>query len=225
MRLDAYLVADGKVTSRGRAKRAIMTEKVTVDRKIVTKPSKQVGYSNTIEVIEDIDVPAGYLKLKTIQKQTGIIRPHDIVLDLGSSAGGFLLFASTIAAYVKGIEYSNECMPLLEHIAEDHNNITVTKGDVFTMNPGLMSDKPVDLILNDITVEPEDSIRVLERVLSLLKPDGRVVQVLKLSKKSGLNTHINHLQELGLTIQHILQPKKREIYVTAVRNGDCEVRE
>ena len=85
------------------------------------------------------------------------------------------------------------------------------------MNLTLMSDKPVDVILNDISVDPEDSLAVLERIMPLLKQNGRVLQVLKLSKTSQLDSHLDRIRKLGLTVQHILQHQKREIYVIAVR--------
>ncbi|MBA1340817.1 MAG: hypothetical protein C5S40_01635 [ANME-2 cluster archaeon] len=224
MRLDALLVEQEKVASRGRARRAITSGMVRVDGKIILKPSRQVGYENEIKVKEDIDVPAGYLKLKDIQDRTGIIHPGDVLLDLGSSAGGFLMFASLIAGSVKGIEYSEEFMPHLKSIARSHDNITVTKDDVFTMPLSSMSDKPVDVICNDITVEPLDSIKVLARVLPLLKSGGRVLQVLKLPDRSHLDECTNRIKELGLTIQYILKPEKREVYVIAVRNKKNEAK-
>jgi 23S rRNA (cytidine1920-2'-O)/16S rRNA (cytidine1409-2'-O)-methyltransferase len=222
MRLDSFLVELGEAASRSRAKRAIIKGDVRVDGKPVTKPSKQVSYSNKIEVLEKIDVPAGYLKLKSIQDTTNIIRPEDYVLDLGSSAGGFLQYASEIAAHVKGIEYSNDFLHLLEELSASRNNITIINGDVFTMPISEMSEKPVDVILNDITVEPEDSIKVLAKVLPLLKPDGRLLQVLKLSNRSGLDNYLNMIKELELTIKYVIEPQKREIYVVAVHNQNSE---
>ncbi len=219
------LVEQGKTSSRGRARRAITSGLVRVDGKITLKPSRQVGYGNEIKVKEDIDVPAGYLKLKDIQDRTGMIHPGDVILDLGSSAGGFLMFASGIAGTVKGIEYSGEFMPYLNSIARSHDNITVVQDDVFTMPLSSMSDKPVDVICNDITVEPLDSIKVLARVLPLLKSGGRVLQVLKLTDRSVLNECTNRLKELGLTIQLIIEPDKREVYVIAVRNKKNEAKE
>jgi len=225
MRLDAFLVEQEKVASRGRAQRAITNGMVRVDGKIILKPSRQVGYENKIEVKEDIDVPAGYLKLKDIQERTGMIHPGDVLLDLGSSAGGFLMFASGIAGSIRGIEYSEEFMPHLNSIARSYDNITVTKDDVFTMPLSSMSGKPVDVICNDITVEPLDSIKVLARVLPLLKPGGRVLQVLKLPDRSDLDGCTNRMKELGLMVQYILEPEKREVYVIAVRNGKNEAKE
>lgn len=222
MRLDAFLVDMGLSASRGRAKRAITEGRVKVDGITVTKPSKQVGYDSNIEVTGGIDVPAGYLKLKDIQEQTNIIHPGDTVLDLGSSAGGFIMFASGIAADVRGIEYSTEFMPRLEEMAESIDNVTVINGDVFSIPLDSLSECPVDVILNDITVEPDDSLMVLERVLPLLKPKGRILQVLKLTDRSGLDALIGSIEGMGLAVRHIIEPEKREVYVIAVRNGQGE---
>ena len=72
----------------------------------VTKISRDVSTDDIIEVAEGLNHPKGYFKLKLVQEESGILDPGDIVLDLGSSAGGFLLFASEIAGRVKGIEFS-----------------------------------------------------------------------------------------------------------------------
>jgi len=69
---------------------------------VITKPSYDVAYSDLIEVTQGMDMPAGYWKLKEIQEKTGFIKNGDSVLDIGSSAGGFLLFASEIASRVHG---------------------------------------------------------------------------------------------------------------------------
>jgi len=224
MRLDAFLVEQGLVTSRGRAKRAILGGLVSMDGTIVFKPSTRIGYNNSIKVMEHIDVPAGYLKLKAIQQQTQLIHPGDTVLDLGSSAGGFIIFASEIGSNIIGIEFSDEFMPSLEKVAEIHDNVKVMKGDIFNIPLNSLSDRPVDVILNDITVEPEDSIKVLERVLPLLKSGGRILQVFKIGDNCGLKELIERMEGIGVSIQHIIKPDKREVYVVAVRNGEKEAK-
>ncbi|MCL7415439.1 MAG: S4 domain-containing protein [ANME-2 cluster archaeon] len=225
MRLDAFIVEQGLLASRSRAKRAIINGQVSVNDNIVLKPSTRVGYNDDIEIGEDIDVPAGYLKLKAIQQQTQLIHPGDTILDLGSSAGGFLIFASEIAGHVSGIEFSDEFMPFLAELAASCDNVTVKKGDVFSIPLISLSEQAVDVILNDITVEPEDSIVVLERVLPLLKPDGRILQVLKLGSRTRLDALIEKMAGLGLSVQHIIEPEKREVYVIAVRKGENEAKE
>ncbi len=133
MRLDSYVVEIGNVGSRGRAKRAIMEGHVKVNNRVITRPSFDVAYSDKIEITEGLDKPAGYWKLKDIQEKTNIIKKGDTVLDVGSSAGGFLLYASELASHIHGIEFSHEFHSELGIIAHEHENITVEFNDAFTM--------------------------------------------------------------------------------------------
>ncbi len=212
MRLDSYLVEIGDLGSRGRAKRAIEKGYVKVNGTVIMKPSYDVAYSDTVEITEDMDKPAGYWKLKEIQEKTNIIKAGDIVLDIGSSAGGFLLFASEIASHVHGIEFSREFRTELGKIAHDHPNITVEFGDVFTMP---FEKEKYDVLLMDITAGPLSSIKALENALPALKCGGMLMQVLKLPKKKEKEPFLNRLSSIGLTIIDVLEPEKKEAYVIA----------
>lgn len=215
MRLDAYLVDMGHFKSRGRAKTAILAGNVKVNGTTITKVSRDVSTDDTIEVTEGLDQPQGYFKLKLIQEESGILEPGDKVLDLGSSAGGFLLFASEIAGHVKGIEFSKDFRSELGKIAHERENVDVIFGDVFTVPLNLLSEEPVDVILSDMTLEPEDSIKALSRVLPLLKADGKLLQVIKIPKKKNPKPILSKIENLGLEIQQVINPKKQEIYVVA----------
>jgi len=212
MRLDSYLVEIGDLGSRARAKKAITEGQVKVNGKVITKPSYDIAYSDLIEVTQDMDMPAGYWKLKEIQEKTGIIRNGDIVLDIGSSAGGFLLFASEIASQVHGIEFSKEFRTELGKIAHEHPNITVEFNDVFTMT---FEKEKFDVLLMDITADPLSSIKALENALPVLKTGGSLMQVLKLPKKKEKDQHIKRISSLGLEIIDVLEPEKKEAYVIA----------
>jgi 23S rRNA (cytidine1920-2'-O)/16S rRNA (cytidine1409-2'-O)-methyltransferase len=215
MRLDAYLVDMGYFKSRGRAKTAILAKNVKVNGMAITKVSRDVSTEDVIEVTEGLDKPQGYFKLKLIQEESGILKPGDRVLDLGSSAGGFLLFASEIAGHVKGIEFSRDFRSELGKIAYERQNVEVIFGDVFTVPLNLLSEEPVDVVLSDMTLEPEDSIKALSRVLPLLKAGGKLLQVIKISKKKNPKPILSKIENLGLEIQQVINPKKQEIYVVA----------
>ena len=215
MRLDAYLVDMGYFKSRGRAKTAIQEGNVKVNSIPVTKVSRDVSTEDTIEVAEGLDQPQGYFKLKFIQEESGILKPGDNVLDLGSSAGGFLLFASEIAGHVKGIEFSRNFRSELGKIAYERENVEIMFGDVFTVPLGEISREPVDVILSDMTLEPEDSIKALSRVLSLLKEGGKLLQVIKIPKKKNPKPIVSKIENLGLEVQQVISSEKQEIYVIA----------
>lgn len=212
MRLDSYLVDIGDMGSRARAKRAITEGKVKVNGIVITKPSFDVAYSDSVEVTEGMDKPAGYWKLKEIQEKTNLIKKGDSVLDIGSSAGGFLLFASGIASYVHGIEFSREFRTELGKIAHERPNITIEFADVFTMP---FEKEKFDTLLMDITVDPLSSIKALENALPSLKNGGMLMQVLKLPKKKEREPILNKLSSLGLEIIDVLTPEKKEAYVIA----------
>ncbi|VVB84143.1 S4 domain protein [uncultured archaeon] len=212
MRLDSYLVEIGNLGSRGRAKRSIIEGYVRVNGRVVTKPSFDVAYSDNVEVSEGLDKPAGYWKLKEIQEKTGIIKDGDSVLDIGSSAGGFLLFASGIASHVHGIEFSHEFRSELGKIVHEHPNVTVESGDAFTMP---FEKEKFDVLLMDITVSPLSSIKALENILEALKSSGRLLLVVKLPKKRDRDPILRKLSTLGLEIVEVLEPEKKEAYIIA----------
>jgi len=212
MRLDSYLVEIGDLGSRARAKRAITEGHVKVNGNVVMKSSYDVAYSDSIEVAGDMDKPGGYWKLKEIQEKTNIIKAGDTVLDIGSSAGGFLLFASEIASLVHGIEFSREFRTELGKIAHERPNITVGFDNVFTMS---FEKEKYDVLLMDITVAPLSSIKALENALPALKRGGMLMQVLKLPKKNDREPVMKMLSSLGLTIIDVLEPEKKETYIIA----------
>ncbi|MDD3247212.1 MAG: S4 domain-containing protein [Methanosarcina sp.] len=215
MRLDSYLVDMGHFKSRGRAKTAVHEGNVKVNGAVVTKVSRDVSVDDVIEVVEGLDQPQGYFKLRLVQEESGVLKPGDRVLDLGSSAGGFLLFASEIAAHVKGIEFSRDFRSELGKIAYERENVEVMFGDVFTIPLKELSEEPVDVILSDMTLEPENSLKALARVLPLLKEGGRLLQVIKTPKKKTPKSILNRIEDLGLEVQHVISSEKQEIYVVA----------
>lgn len=219
MRLDTYLVDMGYFSSRARAKEAIIRGNVKVGGKIVTKPSRDVSTDHSVEVVEGLDMPKGYFKLKLIQEASGIICEGDSVLDLGSSAGGFLLYASQIAEKVKGIEFSTDFHAELDRITHEHANVSVMFGDVFTLPLQEISPDKVDVILSDMTLEPMDSLLALKRVLPLLREGGKLLQVIKIQKREAREPIIAKIESFGVEVVQVIEPQKQEIYVIACKTG------
>lgn len=219
MRLDAYIVGMGDFKSRGRAKSAIAAGSVKVNGAVITKASRDVTSEDEIEVAEGLDKPRGYFKLKRIQEESGILQPGDRVLDIGSSAGGFILFASELAGHIKGIEFSREFRSELGKIAYEKKNVEIMFGDIFTVPLHELSEEPVDVILSDITLEPEDSVKVLKRVLPLLKENGKVLQVLKMPNKKNPKPLLSKIKSLGVEILQVINSEKQEIYVIACKSA------
>ncbi|HMK47673.1 MAG TPA: SAM-dependent methyltransferase [Methanocella sp.] len=212
MRLDEYLVSEGLLASRSRAKRFIHRGMIKVNGDITTKPAKQVKPGSRIEIAEE-DQPEGYFKLKDIQEQYETIKPDDRVLDIGSSAGGFLIYASSIAREVVGIEFSEEFKAPLKAVIEKHQNVKVIFGDAFKLDPSSLGH--FDIILNDMTIEPSMSIEILSRYLPLLNEDGRALQVLKLDKINDIEPFLRLLEQKKLDPVRVIRSKKKEAYIIA----------
>ncbi len=216
MRLDEYLVSEKLVSSRTRGKHLIERGSVRVDGIVQVKPSHKVNYGQKV-TIEGEDEPQGYFKLKGIQDATGLIHEGDSILDIGSSAGGFLMYASPIAGRLVGIEFSLEFKESLEKAEREYPNVKVIFGDAFTMDVSALGG-PFDVILNDMTVEPSKSIEILSRFLPILKPGGRVMQVVKLGdNKHGPEPMVEMLEDLGLQILEVIKPEKHEAYIIAIK--------
>jgi 23S rRNA (cytidine1920-2'-O)/16S rRNA (cytidine1409-2'-O)-methyltransferase len=213
MRLDEYLANEGLVSTRSRAKKLIERGQVKVDGKVVTKGSQKIEYGHSV-TIEGVERPEGYFKLQDIQERSGILHPGDVVLDIGSSAGGFLQYASAIASKVVGIEFSEDFREPLSGVEEEYPNVKVFFDDAFNMDIAKLGG-PYDVILNDMTVEPMMSVEALKRFLPLLKEHGRVLQVVKLGTKGSPEPIIEKLQEIGLTIIDTIIPEKMEAYIIA----------
>ncbi|AEH60631.1 RNA-binding S4 domain protein [Methanosalsum zhilinae DSM 4017] len=219
MRLDAYLVETNHFESRTRSKKAIKGGHVRINGQIVTKPSKLVKQEDAVEVDEGYDRPEGYFKLAHIQEITNVLQPDDLALDIGSSAGGFLLFASEIVRKIQGIEYSLHFKPQLEKIVSDNENVSIIFADAFTVDLQLLSAEKVDIILSDLTLDPPDSLKILARLFPLLKPGGRLVQVIKINHGLSRKPVIDQIVSMDFTILNVLESEKEEMYIVAKKNN------
>ena len=91
MRLDKFLVEEGLVRSRERARDLIAAGQVVVDGKAVTKPGHGVlaGSEVRVEGVGLRWVSKGGLKLERAMEEWGIGPQGWVCLDVGASTGGF----------------------------------------------------------------------------------------------------------------------------------------
>ena len=91
MRADVYLVENGFVESRNKASRLILEGKVTLDGRLIKKPSENIdGDGHTVEILEaDKYVGRGGLKLEGAITHFGIDVSGKRCIDVGASTGGF----------------------------------------------------------------------------------------------------------------------------------------
>jgi 23S rRNA (cytidine1920-2'-O)/16S rRNA (cytidine1409-2'-O)-methyltransferase len=89
-RLDAELTARGLVPTRSQAESWIKLGKVTVDGRVVTKSGQFVHEASDIKLTaEEQYVSRAGLKLASVAKLLGLSFKDKVVLDVGSSTGGF----------------------------------------------------------------------------------------------------------------------------------------
>lgn len=200
MRLDVLLVKKGFFSSRSKAKEAVKRGFVKVGGSAVTKPSAEVDLYAEIEVTHP-ERPRGYWKLREIDEQFNLFSGSETVLDLGSSAGGFLLYAGERAKEVYGIEYSREFEKQLRAIERQKQNIRVFIADAFTFDIKVLPE--LDLILNDLTLPVSSSMQALRRFLPKLKADGRVLFVHKEGDREKPDFS-------GFKVLRYVQPKSRK---------------
>ena len=179
MRLDKLLIVKGYFSSRQKAKEAIKRGFVIVNGKVITKPSTEVDLSANIVVLTS-EKPRGYWKLKELDEAWDFIKEGDKILDLGSSAGGFLLYASEKVGedgIVYGIEISREFESTLREIEKSRKNVKIFIEDVFKFDISKL--EPLDVILNDLTLDPISSFKAMLRFVPILKRGAKVLFVMK----------------------------------------------
>lgn len=94
IRLDHRVAADGLVISRSQAESFIKLGQVTVDGKVITKPGHLVSEDSSVKLATvDQYVSRAGLKLASVAKILKLDFRDKIVLDVGSSTGGFTDFA------------------------------------------------------------------------------------------------------------------------------------
>jgi 23S rRNA (cytidine1920-2'-O)/16S rRNA (cytidine1409-2'-O)-methyltransferase len=220
-RLDIWLVKNGKAPSRQIAKRMIKSGYVKVNGRI-GKPSTFVKGSETIEVSDKATLyPIGYEKLKAIDilMDGNIARAGDLALDIGSSAGGFLLYLAEKGIHSIGIEISDEFYEVLKEIERENENITILFDDAFTINPAnICSPNSLDLLLIDVTTEPSGTLKLIDKFLPLLKSRGKLVSSFKTKIKTEIDKNIAPLFKY-FSAYHLftINSEKEEIHFVAIR--------
>jgi 23S rRNA (cytidine1920-2'-O)/16S rRNA (cytidine1409-2'-O)-methyltransferase len=94
MRLDRYITDRTLVPTRSQAESAIRLGTVTVNGKVVTKPGHFVKDSDDVRLKEsERYVSRAGLKLSSVAKKLSVDFTDRVVLDVGSSTGGFTDYA------------------------------------------------------------------------------------------------------------------------------------
>lgn len=145
-RLDQYLVENNLVDSRNKAQQLIKDSKVSVDKKVITKPSFKVSGELVELDDEHVYVSRAAYKLKNFLPLLPFTVKGMNALDIGSSTGGFteVLLLNDVAS-VTAVDVGSS--QLHEKLLSDERVRSVQNQDIRTFE----SEKTFDLITCDVS--------------------------------------------------------------------------
>jgi 23S rRNA (cytidine1920-2'-O)/16S rRNA (cytidine1409-2'-O)-methyltransferase len=163
----------GLVTSRSQAKSLIENGDVSVDGKIIKKAGELVDSSAKIEVLIQLYVGRGALKLEKALEVFQVEVREKVLLDVGASTGGFTeVLLNKGAQKVFAIDVGHD--QLAQKLRNDPRvvNLEGTNIRELATLPELAHGAVMDLSFISIT-------KVLGAVKSLLRPDGFLIALVK----------------------------------------------
>lgn len=179
MRLDQAMVKRGLAATRSQAENYIKLGYVLVDGKSVTKPGEFIKEDSSVKlVLKEQYVSRAALKLASVAEKFGLNFKDKIVLDVGSSTGGFTDYALRHGAKkVIAVDVgANQMHPTLRDNpkVELHENTDIRNFNVA---------KSPDIVLIDVSFI---SLRnVLPYIASVSNKNTQVVALLKPQFEAG----------------------------------------
>ena len=183
-RLDKLLVSRDFFSSRERAQDAILQKTVSVDGKIIDKPSKEVPDDAQVEIIDIFNryVSRGGLKLEKAIADFGLDFGGKTVLDVGSSTGGFTDCALKHgAAFVTAVDVgSDQLHPSLQNLPQVQS---IENKDFRELTPDDTTPHTFDFIVSDVSFI--SLTYILPFFKSFLKENGQIVLLIKPQFEAG----------------------------------------
>tara|TARA_R110000868_G_scaffold262401_1_gene520886 strand:- start:49012 stop:49737 length:726 start_codon:yes stop_codon:yes gene_type:complete len=149
MRLDAYLVENDLVRSRARAKALIQGGKVQVNGVVTTKPAQALAANAEVELLEDDHhyVSRSAFKLKGLLDTADVRLKNKIVLDIGSSTGGFSQVSLEYGAkHVYAVDVGTD--QLHESLRGDKRITSIEQTDARDLSPKMFPLEPSVLVVD-----------------------------------------------------------------------------
>jgi 23S rRNA (cytidine1920-2'-O)/16S rRNA (cytidine1409-2'-O)-methyltransferase len=181
-RIDVALVERGLSPSRAKAREAIEAGLVTIDGRVVAKPSEPVGADAKIEARAPYEwVSRGGVKLAAALDAFAIDPQGRDCLDIGASTGGFAdVLLSRGARSVTCVDVGHS--QLHPKIAAHACVKSLEKTDARNLRASDLA-APPSLIVIDVSFI--SLTRVLAPVLALAAPDARLVALVKPQFEAG----------------------------------------
>jgi len=185
MRLDNYLVQKGFFESRNKAQDAIKNALILVNKKEITKPSFKVTNSDIVEIKEHkFYVSRAALKLEGYLKEYNLNVKDLIVLDVGSSTGGFSQILLENGA--KEIDCVDVGSNQLHKTLRQNPKINLFENcDIRDFK----SDKRYDLIVSDVSFI--SLLKIIDSINNLAKVGTKIVLLFKPQFEVGKNAKRN----------------------------------
>lgn len=178
-RLDRFLVQKNLVATRSQAETYIRLGQVKVDGKLITKPGYFVGEDSNIDFgVSEQYVSRAALKLASVVDVLGLDFSRKIVLDVGSSTGGFTDYALQHGAE-KVIAVDVGTDQLHPRLRSDKRVVLHEKTDIRDFK----SEQKADIAVVDVSFI---SLRmILPSLDNLIKSEGEVIAMLKPQFEAG----------------------------------------
>ncbi len=178
MRLDSYLAEKGFTKSRTKAAELISCGKVTVDGKVVTKPSFDIKENSSLDVTVNDDSPfvgRGGIKLEGAIEAFGISAEGKICADIGASTGGFTdCLLSHGAARVYAVDSGHG--QLEKKLADDSRVVNLEGCNARYLDESVISEKCALAVCDLSFVSQTLVIPTLKKILS---EGGELVTLVK----------------------------------------------
>lgn len=184
MRIDVYLAKNGYADSRTRAQHLIAAGLVRLDGTTVSRPSEDVDESveHTLEIGQDIPyVGRGGCKLEAALDAFGLDVTGAWALDIGASTGGFTdCLLRRGAERVYAIDSGSG--QLAVSLRSDARVVNIEKCNARYLDADMLDERfaahgGAELVVMDVSFISQTCI--LPVLPPLLKPDGRVVSLIK----------------------------------------------
>lgn len=172
-RLDQALVTRGLVVTRSQAESYVRLKLIKVNGVLAKKPGQMVGETDRLELLaKEIYVSRAGLKLASVVQALKLNFTDQVVLDVGSSTGGFTDYAlQNGAKKVIAVEAGTDQLhPSL------HNNPKIELHEKTDIRD-FKTDQKVDMVLIDVSFVSLQAI--LPSVLTLCNKNTKVVAMAK----------------------------------------------
>ena len=213
MRLDLALVEKGLETTRTRAKNLIADSNVSVNGKVITKPSFEVDENDIIEIVgEKLKyVGRGGLKLEKALLEFSIDVTDYICIDIGASTGGFTdCLLQNGAKHVYAVDIGT--LQLDEKLALDKRVTKLENTDARDLNGTIIPDE-CDFACFDVSFI--SLTKVVSFVLPFIKENGMLVVLIKPQFEAGRK----NLSKKGIVTSQKVRDKVLEdlkLYFTTI---------